>query len=82
MLLTFYQDLCHFRVDLTSSLRDTQMMTIVVTDGGGLTKSVDFTVNIRQTAALPRFTTVPDKNFQIYENLTDDTIVTRVKVSA
>jgi len=55
-------------------------MTITVTDGGNRSKSVEFTVNIRQDASPPVFTQVPEPGFKILENLTDDTIIARIKV--
>ena len=65
---------------LGTALDDTQKMTITVTDRGERSKSVEFTVYIRQSAAPPRFTPAPDANLRILENLTDDTIITRIKV--
>lgn len=67
-------------VKLTSSLNPTQTMTIKVTDGGGRFKTSPFTVNIRQDAAPPVFTRVPPTDFKILENLTDDTIIFKIKV--
>ena len=55
-------------------------MKIRVTDGGGRFKTADFTVNIRQDAAPPVFTKFPPDDFKILENLTDDTIIYRIKV--
>ena len=68
------------RVQLTSALNPTQTMKIRVTDGGGRFKTADFTVNIRQDAAPPVFTKFPPDDFKILENLTDDTIIYRIKV--
>lgn len=78
----FSYSICFFiiRVKLTSALNPTQTMRIRVVDGGGRSKIADFTVNIRQDAAPPVFTRVPPDDFKILENLTDDTIIYRIKV--
>lgn len=55
-------------------------MTIRVTDGGGKFVDVVFNVVIEATALPPRFINYPADDFSILENLTDDTIITRIKV--
>lgn len=57
-----------------------QSMEIVATDKGGRFTKVDFRVDIRQTAAPPIFIRLPPSNFKIFENLSDDHIITTIKV--
>lgn len=82
-LFAVYTGLHYYcRVVLSSSLRSPQTMTVVVTDGGGRTTQMALRVNIRQAAAPPIFTRTPGPNFKILENLTDNTIIARIKASS